>query len=390
MKPRLSKLAFFILSLLITLESTAQQAGKTVPQNDSIFSSAVFNSMLAIIVLLLIVIIAMAEVVKAGAAQQVNRDKKNKNSNGPVAGLIFIFLLTAIPMTAADVTPVAVKAPGFDYWGMGATTFYVMLMVIFFELLIAAMLFRSGMLLIRVKSEKKTVKSEEPSLIEKLNASVAVEHEESILMDHEYDGIRELDNNLPPWWKYGFYLTIVVAVVYLLHFHVLHTGKLSLEEYDQELKDGALAVAEYQKSAVDLVDENTVKWLTDAASISEGKTIFQQNCVACHGEFGEGKEGLGPNFTDDYWLHGGSANDVFRSVKYGWTDKGMKSWQQDLKPSEIQLVVSFIRSIRGTNPPNAKEKQGELYIEEGAKPVADSAKAVNDSAQKQNIDSIKK
>jgi cytochrome c oxidase cbb3-type subunit III len=243
---------------------------------------------------------------------------------------------------------------------------------------------------VKLYGAKKAEGILESKLMKSLTDAVPVEEEAAVMMDHDYDGIRELDNNLPPWWKYGFYLTIVVAIVYLFNFHVLHTGKLSLEEYSQEMKDGDAAVAEYQKTAVDLVDEKTVKLLTDATSLTAGKAIFKQNCVVCHGEFGEGKEGLGPNFTDDYWLHGGSVNDVFRSVKYGWTEKGMKSWQQDLKPSEIQLVVSYVKSLRGTNPPNPKEKQGELYIENGAKPLGDSAASGNDSLPKPANDSVKK
>jgi len=276
--------------------------------------------------------------------------------------------------------------------------FYVMMVVIVLEIIFIYLLYRMGMMLLdrdemRVKlyGEKRAQRIVESKLVRSLTDAVPVEEEEAIMMDHDYDGIRELDNNLPPWWKYGFYLTIVVAVVYLFHFHVLHTGKLSLEEYAQEVKDGDAQVAEYKKGAVDLVDETTVVRLTDPASLSAGKAIFKQNCVACHGEFGEGKEGLGVNFTDDYWLHGGSIHDVFRSIKYGWPDKLMKSWMQDLKASEIQLVASYVKSLRGTNPPNPKEKQGELYLEDGVKPLGDNASAGNDSLSKPvNVDSVKK
>jgi len=393
MKSRPGKFLISIFSFMAVFPVAAQQAGNVKQQGETLFSNPVFNVMLAIIVLLLLVIIGMAEVVKAGAEQNLARaKKKEQKKNTSITGLILIFLLAATTLQATspglDEVP-AMNVQPFTYWGMGAQTFFLMLIIILFELLIATMLFRSGMLLIKLDTEKKAKQRTEPTFLEKLNASVAVEQEESILTGHEYDGIRELDNDLPPWWKYGFYLTIVVAVVYFFHFHVFHTGKLSIEEYNQEMKDGAIAVAEYQKSAVDLVDETTVKLLNDPASISEGKAIYKENCVTCHGEFGEGKEGLGPNFVDDYWLHGGSASDVFRSVKYGWTDKGMKSWQQDLKPSEIQLVVSFLKSLRGTNPPNQREKQGELYIEKGEKSSSDSIKTTNNSLPKQAIDSIK-
>lgn len=395
MMSRKFKFTAGFLAFIAALPLAAQQQQANAPkQSDTLFSNPVFNIMLSIVILLLVVIYAMTEVVKAGAARQRAQAKKEKTpASGSTLGLFLLFFLSAATLHAQNTTAAAPSiplppAPPFNYWGMGAGIFYLMLVIIFSEILIAWLLFRSGMLLIRPDvSEKDAVQlKKEPSFLEKINASVAVEQEAAIMMDHDYDGIRELDNNLPPWWKYGFYLTIIVAVVYLFNYHVFHTGKLSLEEYEQEMKDGAAAVAEYQKNATDLVDENTVKLLTDAASLADGKTIFKQNCAACHGPEGQGL--VGPNFTDDYWLHGGSVNDVFRSVKYGWTEKGMKSWQQDLKPAEIQLVVSYVKSLRGTNPPNAKEKQGELYIEEGEKPLGDSLKtdslkpAVDSAVQK--------
>ncbi len=382
---RTGKLALISIALVsgAAIPLGAQSQAGNASSGDSLFSNTMFNVMLVFIILLLLVIIAMAEVVKAGSAKKRSENQK-KNHNGTISGLLLLFLLPATMLHAQ--TPgkseaqVFIPAPPFDYWGMGATAFFMMACIIVFELLIATMLFRSGMLLIRPDVQKiKVAKQKQPSILEKLNDSVAVEQEAAIMMDHDYDGIRELDNNLPPWWKYGFYLSIVVAVIYLFHFHVFYTGKLSGEEYSQEMKEGAIAIAEYQKNALAVVDENTVKYLSDPASLSEGRAIYKQNCVACHGESGEGKDGLGPNFTDDYWLHGGSISSIFRSVKYGWTDKGMKSWQQDLKPSEIQLVVSFLKSIRGTNPPGAKEKDGELYIEEGEKASDDSAKVKTDS-----------
>ncbi|HET6992610.1 MAG TPA: cbb3-type cytochrome c oxidase N-terminal domain-containing protein, partial [Bacteroidia bacterium] len=342
------KVLMMLAAMFAGADLSAQQAANK-PDSHSLYSNGVFDVMLCIIILLLLVIIGFAEVVKAGAAQQKLRDNKEKNSGkGTFIAILFIFI-TAGSLWAQDnsapktIAKVVSDAP-FDYWGMGAITFYCMLMVIAIELLIAFVLFRTGMGLLNVpekNAERKNKMREEgimeSKLMKSLTDAVPIEEESAILMDHDYDGIRELDNNLPPWWKYGFYVTIVVAVIYLLHFHVFHTGKLSIEEYNQELKDGEAQVAEYKKTARDIVDETTVTKLTDATSLSEGHAIFKANCVPCHGEFGEGKEGLGPNFTDDYWLHGGSIQSVFKSIKYGWTDKGMKSWQQDLKPNEIQL-----------------------------------------------------
>lgn len=391
MMSRTGKFTIGIFSLMTALPVAAQQAENVKQQEETLFSNPVFNVMLVMIILLLLVIIGMAEMVKAGAAQNIERAKKKKlNPNKTITGiLLFLFAASTLNATSPAIDPATAGTQSFDYWGMGAPTFYVMFVIILFEVLIAAMLFRSGIALIKTEAANAVKKLRtEPSLLEKLNASVAVEQEESILMGHEYDGIRELDNDLPPWWKYGFYLTIVVAVVYLLHYHVFETGKLSLEEYEQEMKDGAIAVAEYQKNSKDLVDENTVKLLTDDATISEGKAIFNKNCIACHGEAGQGGV-VGPNLTDDYWLYGGSLKDIYSSIKYG-RPKGMKTWKDELGPAKIQAVVSFIKSLHGTNPPEPRAKEGELYIEEGVKPVTDTAKSAGDSLTITGIEPIKK
>jgi cytochrome c oxidase cbb3-type subunit 3 len=119
---------------------------------------------------------------------------------------------------------------------------------------------------------------------------------------------------------------------------------------------------EYRKKAANLIDENNATLLTDGESLASGKSIFMDNCSACHGRAGEG--GVGPNLTDAYWLHKGGIKDVFKTIKYGWPEKGMKSWQQDLGAKQIHEVASYIKSLYGTNPPNAKEKQGDLYSDE--------------------------
>jgi cytochrome c oxidase cbb3-type subunit 3 len=391
----LTALALFVAGLKLSAQQATPDQG-----NYTLYSNGVFIVMLCIIILLLLVIIAFAEVVKAGAAQKKYKKQSSENNNSANQKIITVLLmvLAAGSLWAQDKssgTTSAASSGTFDYWGIGAITFFCLLMVIGLELIIAFVLYRTGMNLLDVAEKKAKRKSEEQAqtimdskLMKSLTDAVPIEEESAILLDHNYDGIQELDNNLPPWWKYGFYLTIVVAVIYLLNFHVFHTGKLSIEEYNQEIKDGETQVAEFKKSAKNLIDESNVICMTDATSLNEGHDIFKANCVACHGEFGEGKEGLGPNFTDDYWLHGGSVQSVFRSVKYGWTDKGMKSWQQDLKPVEIQMVVSYVKSLRGSNPPNPKEKQGEFYLDAGTKPLDGGTAPATDSTK--SADTLKK
>jgi cytochrome c oxidase cbb3-type subunit 3 len=207
-----------------------------------------------------------------------------------------------------------------------------------------------------------------PKLFDSINASVAIEKEHDILLDHNYDGIRELDNNLPPWWKYSFYLSIVFAISYFSYYHVLG-GPSSHDEYDASVRQAKLEQEEYNRLNANKVDENALK-TADAAGIDEGKTIFADNCVVCHGNFGEGK--IGPNLTDNYWLHGGSLTEVYKTIKNGWPAKGMKSWATDLSPVQIKNVASYVKTLGGTNPPNAKAPQGDLYQPEGEKPVQSS------------------
>ena len=198
------------------------------------------------------------------------------------------------------------------------------------------------------------------SMLQKAFASttVPVEREKDILMDHDYDGIKELDNTLPPWWLYMFYITIVWAVVYLGYFHV-YGGALQEEEYLAEMEIANEAKAAFLKRQANKIDENNVAFLTGAADLEIGKTIYTTNCVACHGANGEG--GIGPNFADEYWLHGGSPSDIFKTIKYGVPEKGMISWKDQMSLSDIQKVASFIHSFQGTNHANGKEPQGEIY-----------------------------
>jgi cytochrome c oxidase cbb3-type subunit 3 len=199
-----------------------------------------------------------------------------------------------------------------------------------------------------------------------------IEKEADIMLDHDYDGIKELDNALPPWWKYGFYITIFVAIFYILKFEVWHTGMNPTEEYNTEMAQAKLETDQYLASMKENVDENTVVML-DAAGIQTGKTLFTKTCVACHTQNGGG--GVGPNLTDNYTIHGAKIQDIFKTIKYGYPDKGMQSWQSNFSPVEMQQLSSYIKSLSNTNVPNGKAPQGDLIVEEAA--VTDSTKGVN-------------
>lgn len=205
---------------------------------------------------------------------------------------------------------------------------------------------------------------------EKINAFRPAEKERDLDLGHDYDGIRELDNSLPPWWKYGFYLSIVIAVAYFYVYHSPGSDWSSAKEYREAMAEAEVEKAEYLKIAGDQVDETSVELLADAASISNGQAIYTANCVACHGVEGQG--GVGPNFADEYWIHGGDIKDLFNTIKYGVPEKGMISWQSQLGPRKMQEVASYILTFQGTTPPNPKQPEGELYVPDGEVP-ADSA-----------------
>ena len=195
-----------------------------------------------------------------------------------------------------------------------------------------------------------------------LNDAVPLDREEEVLTDHEYDGIRELDNNLPPWWKAMFYATIVFSVVYLAAFHIFDWAPLQDQEYEQEVLTAKAEIEAYLAAKGGAIDETNVELLTDEAALAEGATIYGSYCGACHGAELQG--GVGPNLVDTYWLHGGDVKDVFKTIKVGVPQKGMISWEAQLSPEQIQKVSSYIISKEGSNPANAKEPQGEEFVRE--------------------------
>lgn len=368
------KLVLTGLALLFTLGAFAANTELTQADDSlEVFSNTLFNVLLGVIVFLLIIIAVLGSVLKAvGEITLKSRDKNNK--------ALTIITLTALMASNKSIFAQAAAntASTSGYGGLSAGLFFLMLTIIGFELIIILVLLSCIKLLIKKEEKEIVVTKAEPSFFEKINASVALEKEGDVMMDHNYDGIRELDNDLPPWWKYGFYISIVAAFIYLINFYVIKTGDLQKAEYDKSIIAAKLAKEEYEKQNASNVNENNVTLLTDATGIEKGKNVFLDMCGACHGKSGQG--GVGPNLTDDYWLHGGSIKDIFKSIKFGWPDKGMKAWQADLSPVQIHEISSFIKTLRGTNPPSPKEKQGDLYTEDVV--VTSDSVAVDSTAVK--------
>ena len=333
----------------------------------------IFGTML----ILLVVVLILGNVLIGLTQIQIKKAKQK------AAALIVLLLTTAFafaqdPINAANNPPVeAVKASQnvFGDWTL-----------IMAGIVLMAELFAVVVLILRIRTvlagleEKKTEKAHAfnihlPKFIDNLNASVAIEKEKDIMLDHDYDGIHELDNNLPPWWKYGFYLTIIWSVFYLGYYHVAG-GPLSLDEYAADMERAKAETEEYVRKNASNVDENNIV-LADAAGINEGKNIFTTNCVTCHGKNAEGT--VGPNLSDEYWIHGGSLGEVFKSVKYGWPAKGMKSWSSDLTPVDMKNVVSYINSLQGSKPANAKAPEGKIYTEGANTMAVDTTAKATDS-----------
>ncbi|QIH39903.1 c-type cytochrome [Flavobacterium sp. Sr18] len=199
-------------------------------------------------------------------------------------------------------------------------------------------------------------------LMAKLTKTESLDNEDQLLLDHDYDGIKELDNNLPPWWVYLFYACIIFGVVYMVRFEVLGADNQEME-LKKEVAQAKIDIAEYMKTASDMMDEKTVTLLTDPADLAAGKEIFTTNCAACHRADAGGQ--IGPNLTDDKWILGGGIKNVFHTLVNGGRDgKGMISWKGTLKPKEMQKVASYILSLKGSNPPDPKAPEGEVWVEE--------------------------
>jgi cytochrome c oxidase cbb3-type subunit 3 len=202
-----------------------------------------------------------------------------------------------------------------------------------------------------------------------------------------------MDNDLPGWWTYLFYITIIWAALYMLYYHVFDVGYLSSDEYEKELNPAYIRPASEDAMLLGLLPEyrsplynpnddwtplketsgikveayveytaesDTLTYVAveDASALETGNQLYQKNCAQCHGKLGEG--GIGPNMTDDYWLHGGAFTDIVKSVKYGYPAKGMIPWRGTLNAQQIIQVSSYVTTLRGANPPNAKAPQGDL------------------------------
>ena len=205
------------------------------------------------------------------------------------------------------------------------------------------------------------------NIVSKLTSSKEIEREDDIMLDHDYDGIKELDNVLPPWWVYLFYGTIIFAAVYLVRFHIVG-DYTQAEEFNKEVELAALEKSKLPKDPADEVSYETVVALTDATSLAKGKEIFTNACAACHKADGGGL--VGPNLTDDHWINGGGIKNIFKLISEGSKNNpSMVSWKNNLSSKDIQSIASYILTLKGSNPQGAKAPEGKIW-KETEEPVA--------------------
>ncbi len=359
----------------------AMQAAENVPAAKESYSfNPVLIGLVSLILVLVFAIALLANIIRQLTFVQREKMRADRNKSSQVVKTILMLVALSIPAIHA----VAEEAKGATTVpfsgvinGIPEADFYTIMFVIALELCIIIFQVFLMKTLIRLISDKPELVPVVKAIVkrvtwwERFNSRVPVEKEVDILLDHNYDGIQELDNALPPWWKYGFYLTIVVAVIYLYRYQVAGSGPNPTQEYAAEVKQAEEDKAAYLATSASNIDENTVALLKTPDDLGAGQQIFQTTCAACHAKDGGG--GVGPNLTDDYWLHGGGIKDVFKTIKYGWQDKGMKSWKDDFSPKQIAQIASYVKSLHGTKPLAPKDKQGEMYIEAIPVPKTDSA-----------------
>lgn len=370
-----------LLLTVVAMLPVTMFAADSASQGSS-FNPVLVGLLILIFVLLFVIGMMGSTIIQLGYAYRNKMRKDRAESKGVAKTLLLLVAAGTMSFSAMAQDVAATASRSTSIAGLPEIEFYMLIGTIILELFVILVLILFTRILIKAITAKagdetKVVKEKRVPFWDKFHNAVEIEKEEDILLDHDYDGIKELDNDLPGWWKYGFYLTIVVGIIYLGYYQ-FGSGPNQLDELNAELKTGEEEVAAYLAKSANNVDENSVVML-DGIGIAEGQVLFSKNCIACHGPDGGGNA-VGPNLADQYWLHSGSLKDIFKSIKYGWKDKGMKSWKDDFSPKQIAQLASYVKSLQGTTPTAPKEKQGELYIE-----ASDSAETTPKESAEQEV-----
>ena len=355
-----------------------------VPEETSAWMSVLTNPialiMIFIMIVMLFIIRSLTKVLLQVTDVKIKRTLSEQKEGGmKVLGIIGLIFLTSVSLFAQDAAPAVAPAvaPEKLIGGMSQTVFFLITGVILIEaILIYVLMINIRKMVTQTNMDLYNAAPESQSSFAKwwdsINEFKPLEKESDIDLGHDYDGIRELDNKLPPWWLYGFYGTIVFALFYLWSFHITHTSPSTAQEYKIAVDKAEKEVAAYLKTKGDNINESNVKMLP-AADIAEGANLFKGTCVACHAANGGG--GVGPNLTDEYWLNGGDIKSVFKTIKYGI--RAMPAWQNNFSGKQMAQLASYVESLRNTNVAGGKAPQGEIYKEEAATSTTDTTKTAS-------------
>jgi cytochrome c oxidase cbb3-type subunit 3 len=356
-----TKKPLFVLLFCSMAMLTFAQSTSTVPEKEW-SSSDNINAILAFIAFILLFPIYFMG--KMFSATLKNYMKKLKNLKNGMAAVSF-FILSNSLLAQATTTETTIS-----YWDTINFTTWFLLVTIIIEIFV---LFFLGLFTARLmKNPKKEIEKAEKIADESWfmkwwkkanNFNNNLEEAEKLDTGHSYDGIRELDNITPPWFQAAFYTTIVIGIIYLWYYHS-GVGKLQMEEYQESVDIANKEMDEYQKHQKG-IDENTIAFSNSGSELEEGAKLYQASCASCHAADGGG--GTGPNLCDDSWIHGGSPKDIFKSIKYGWKEKGMIPWKDLYNDQKILKIASYVNSFQGKKPLSPKAPQGDKYV-----PVADT------------------
>jgi cytochrome c oxidase cbb3-type subunit 3 len=327
------------------------------------YNLTVFNWLLFLTVILVVVIIVLSGSIIVFVKSDYFKQKVAEKSNGT---MIAILLTTGALFTSFNSSALTFIRAGegekdgpwllvenMDLIGLLTINIVLMFVIVYLRSLFNQM--------VAMTKKESELAAEQPIVAEtftKINAiltdAVPIEEEHKILLDHEYDGIQELDNNLPPWWVWGFVACIIFAFVYLINYHVLGTSDLQIKAYEKEMKQAQKDIDAYLSKMAMNVDETNATLMTEKSDLAAGKTIFDNNCSICHKSKGEGD--VGPNLTDKNWVYGFDVKDIFYSVKKG-RPAGMPEHASKLNPIQIQQVASYVLSLPSVK---GKEPQGDI------------------------------
>lgn len=367
-----------------TVTAFAQQAAEAATPAEAPKPAFVLdvNAVLAIVAVLLLLVLGVLAITLRSSMELYKRNKISAKTEKTEVAKIITMVVGLLLCSALPAVAQTGDAVGTTFSNSNILK-YLLIFIIFMELVaifavIKWLRFFTGIEELEIsKGNKGFMALSFKKFWRKANRFKPIKDEAEIDMGHSYDGIRELDNVLPPWFTWSFMGTIVFAIVYLWRFHAsANPAPDQYQEYEHSVAQAQMKLDAYLASKGEVVDETNVVML-GGSDIEAGKTLYQASCVACHGTSGEG--GVGPNLTDDYWLHGGRIGDIFKVIKLGVVEKGMQSWKDVFSATQIAQLSSYIKSIHGTNPPGGKAPQGDLFKEEtsAAPAVGDSTVATN-------------